>query len=194
MTIGLLLMNIVVQSLWTWSNRHATYFWNRILNTTITHYASKSVFASFDRNSRMHCLNCSSFHAEEVLLCKFCRLPLWNLIALIQKCGVCGKRLTIKESECTSCSGAIAEPTIEKSTQLAPPKINREISASTIFVEAEDEKRRAKQTNLRVKFILWLILLTIILFAVVSALIWLYDPYYFYEAYYSLRRRWLGGG
>jgi hypothetical protein len=142
----------------------------------------------------MHCLNCSSFHTEEVLLCKSCRLPLWNLVAAVQKCGSCGKRWSMHDSGCVNCLATIAVTEAIQVTVIEEPKINKEISASTIFVEAEDEKRIAKQTNLRVKFILWLILLTIILCAVVSALIWLYDPYYFYEAYYSLRRRWLGGG
>ena len=142
----------------------------------------------------MHCLNCNSFHPEEVLLCKFCRLPLWNLIALIQKCGVCGKRLTIRESECTSCSRTIAAPAIEHITQLAPPKINREISSSTIFVEAEEEKLLAKKTNLRVKFLLSLFVFTLILIVVLSSLVWMYDQYYFYEMYRSLRLRWFGGG
>ena len=142
----------------------------------------------------MHCLNCSSFHAEEVLLCKSCRLPLWNLVAAVQKCGSCGKRWSMHDSGCENCQATITVTEAIQITVLEEPKINKEISASTIFVKAEDEKRIAKQTNLRVKFILWLFLFTIILFAVVSALIWLYDPYYFYEAYYSLRRRWLGGG
>jgi hypothetical protein len=166
----------------------------------------------------MQCLNCSAIHLEEVLLCKTCRLPLWNLVAAVQKCGECGKRWSMHASSCSNCLMAaprfepitvtvIEEPKIEPilvtvvepeaATQVkieAKPKQNKEISASTIFVKSEAEKRIAKNTNRRVKFIIWFLLISIVVCAAASAVIWLYDPYYFYETYFSIRTRLFGGG
>ncbi len=172
----------------------------------------------------MQCLNCSAVHREEVLLCKNCRLPLWNLVAAVQKCGECGKRWSMYGDGCGTCAEPIptfeyltvnekihvtvveepieksieelvelpVEEFIEKPIQVAivQPKKNKEISASTIFVKAEAEKRKAKNTNFRVKVLLWVIMILTVIAAVTSALIWLYDPYYFYETYYSLKSRW----
>ncbi len=139
----------------------------------------------------MHCLNCSTYHLEEVLLCKACRLPLWNLIAMVQKCGVCGQRLSQRNSECNTCNGSIIE-SAQVSVPLQP-KINKEISASTIFIEAEDEKLQARKSNRRIKVFFSSILLFVVIIVVWASVRWIQDPYYFYETYHSLRSRWFGG-
>ena len=97
----------------------------------------------------MHCLNCSSFHAEEVLLCKSCRLPLWNLVAAVQKCGSCGKRWSMHDSGCENCQAtitvteAIQVTVIEVSSKKnygsacnEELKINKEISAIDNFCQS----------------------------------------------------------